>query len=217
MLALLAFATLLLLGCASSHFYVDQEWKGQPKPASVKVVFTKPVIGNPDDLKDDLPEYESNFVKWFGPVAKFFFIEESRKTVKFSMKQVSDDAITMKKVKLGNDDFDAPSFAEMKGESTVHLVISSIWLGRESYTEAVAPGNASFMAGAPMGPTYQTTRLFVSKCKYAFYDTKSGKLLGYGYAKGKSVYQFAVTKSDWEFALRDMVNRVLANTPIVSW
>ena len=210
-------AGVFFTACAAPRFYIDQEWKGQSQPASVKVVFTKPVVGNPDDLKDDLPEYENNFVKWFGPQAKAYFTEEGRNKVKFSMKQVADDAISTNKVKLGDSDFEAPYFESMEGESTIHLVISSIWLGRESETHMTVQGNAASMAGDPMGTGYSVSKYFVSKCKYAFYDTKSGKLLGYGHAEGKAQYQFAVTKGDWEFALRDMVGKVLTNTPVVSW
>lgn len=217
MLALLALVSLMFSACAAPRFYVDQEWKGQSQPESVKVVFTKPVVANPDDLKDDLPEFENNFVKWFGPQAKAYFLEESRNKVKFSMKQIHAEEISMKKVKLGNEDFDAPSYVSMEGESSIYLVLSDIWLGRESETYMTAQGNAASMAGDPMGTGYTTSHYFVSKCKYAFYDTKTGKVLGYGHAEGKAQYQFAVTKGDWEYALRDMVSKVLSNTPVVSW
>ena len=217
MLALLAFTSLLLSACAAPRFYVDQEWKGQSRPESVKVVFTKPVVGNPDDLKDDLPEYENNFVKWFGPQTKAYLTEEGHNAVKFSMKQIPGEELSMKKVKLGNDDFDAPAYNSMEGEATIHLVITAIWLGRESETYMTAQGNAASMAGDPMGTGYSTSNYFVSKCKYAFYDTKTGKLLAYGHAEGKAQYQFAVTKSDWEYALRDMVSKVVASTPVSSW
>ena len=217
MLALLAFTSLLLSACAAPRFYVDQEWKGQSQPESVKVVFTKPVVGNPDDLKDDLPEFENNFVKWFGPQAKEYFVAEGRNKVKFSMKLIPGEELSMTKVKLGDEDFDAPAYASMEGDASIHLVMTAIWLGRESETYMTAQGNAASMAGDPMGTGYTTSHYFVSKCRYAFYDTKTGKLLGYGHAEGKAQYQFAVTKSDWEFALRDMVGKVLANTPVVSW
>lgn len=210
-------AGVFFTACAAPRFYVDQEWKGQPKPASVKVVFTKPVIGNPDDLKDDLPEFENNFVKWFGPQARTYLTEEGRNKVKFSMKLIPGEELSMKKVKLGNEDFDAPAYNSMDGDATIHLVITAIWIGRESETYMTAQGNAASMAGDPMGTGYSTFNYFVSKCRYAFYDTKSGKLLGYGHAEGKAQYQFAVTKGDWEYALRDMIGKVLANTPIVSW
>ena len=217
MLALLAFVSLMLSACAAPRFYVDQEWKGQSQPESVKVIFTKPVVGNPDDLKDDLPEFENNFVKWFGPQAKEYFIEEGRKKVKFSMKLIPGEELSMTKVKLGDEDFDAPAYASMEGDASIHLVMTAIWLGRESETYMTAQGNAASMAGDPMGTGYTTSHYFVSKCRYAFYDTKTGKLLGYGHAEGKAQYQFAVTKGDWEFALRDMVGKVLTNTPVVSW
>ena len=103
------------------------------------------------------------------------------------------------------------------GAGLIYVVLSDIWLGRESETYMTAQGNAASMAGDPMGTGYTTYKYFMSKCKYAFYDTKTGKLLGYGHAEGKAQYQFAVTKGDWEFALRDMVGKVLTNTPVVSW
>ena len=217
MLALLAFTSLLFSACAAPRFYVDQEWKGQSQPESVKVIFTKPVVGNPEDLKDDLPEFENNFVKWFGPQAKEYFVAEGRNKVKFSMKLIPGEELSMTKVKLGDEDFDAPAYASMEGDASIHLVMTAIWLGRESETYMTAQGNAASMAGDPMGTGYTTSHYFVSKCRYAFYDTKTGKLLGYGHAEGKAQYQFAVTKGDWEFALRDMVGKVLANTPVVSW
>ena len=214
MLALLAFVSLLLSACAAPRFYVDQEWKGQSQPESVKVVFTKPVVGNPDDLKDDLPEFENNFVKWFGPQAKEYFIEEGRKKVKFSMKLIPGEELSMTKVKLGDEDFDAPAYASMEGDASIHLVMTAIWLGRESETYMTAQGNAASMAGDPMGTGYTTSHYFVSKCRYAFYDAKTKKLLGYGHSKGRTGYTFAVTRSDWESSLRKMVYNLARETPL---
>ena len=58
-----AFAVLFLVGCSGKHSMVDPEWKKAPD--SYIVLVSRPFVGNPDDVADDLPEYTSNFEEWF--------------------------------------------------------------------------------------------------------------------------------------------------------
>jgi len=53
LILLSVFAGMLLTACAAPRYYIDAEWKSMPKPTTAKVVFAKPTVANPDDLKDD--------------------------------------------------------------------------------------------------------------------------------------------------------------------
>ena len=214
--ALLAFISLMFSACAAPRFYIDQEWMGGPKPATAKVVFSMPTIANPDDLKDDLPEYENNFVKWFGPQMKEYFNTESRNKVKYSMKQVKPADITYTKQKLGDEDFDAPAFDGIEDNAAVYVVVSDIWIGRDMEDRFVDGRQKSFGMGSQVGG-FEARNVFATKCKYAFYDAKTKKLLGFGHAEGTSAYTYVVTRGDWERSLWAMVTKILWNTPLVAW
>ena len=214
-------AGVLFTACAAPRYYIDAEWKSMPKATTAKVVFAKPTVANPDDLKDDLPEYVDNFAKWFGPQVKEYLNAESRNQIKFSMKQVQPGDISYTKQKLGKEDFDTPAFANMEDNVDLYIVVSDIWLGRDTEVHHYEAGTVQArsmdpLGMNPMGGSY-STNVFISKCKYAFYDAKTKKLLGYGHAEGSMGYSFAVTKGDWEGAVRSMVVNLAWNTPIVSW
>lgn len=205
----------LLMACAGPSYYVDPSWKGQPQPASVKVVYTEPEIANADDLKDDLPEYEANFTGWLEPQMKTFLYERSNKKVEFTLAKV--DALSSETVKLGKEDFAAPSYAQMADDAEVYLVLDKVWVGREGEQSTTVKGNAASESMDPMGTGFTTANFFKVKGEFAFYDAKTKKILAYGRTEGKAQYQFAVSKGDWEFALRDFASHLLTDTPVYHW
>ena len=209
---------LFLVACAGPRYYVDPAWKGQPQPKTVKVIYTEPQIGNPDDLKDDLPEYEANFASgWFEPQLKTFLYERANKSVDFSMNMVSADQITTETVKLGKEDFNAPSYASIEGDAEIYIVLSNVWVGRENEEYQTVQGNAASEAMATPGSGMSLYKFFKCKANYAFYEAKTKKILAYGTAEGKAQYQFAVDKGNWEFSLRDLAYHILIDTPVYHW
>ena len=200
------FTGLLLTACGAPRYYIDADWTENAKPTSVKVVFTMPKVVNPDDLRDDLPEYTSNFAKWFGPELKQNLISRSRDNVQYSMKIIQREDVSYKQKELGEVAFDAPYYVGIENDADIYLVVSNIWIGRESETRWVSNG---------MGGTMMVTYLYFSmKCKYAFYDAKTKKNLGYGHSKGQIGYTFAVTRSDWEDSMRKMVSNFAREIPL---
>lgn len=206
LILLSVFASMLLTACGAPRYFVDADWTENSKPTSVKVAFTMPKVVVPDDLRDDLPEYTSNFAKWFGPEMKQNLISRSRDNVQYSMKIIQRENLSYKKKKLGDVEFSVPSFDLMENDADIYLVVSDIWIGRESETRWVSNG-----MGGTMMVTYQ---YFTMKCRYAFYDTRTKKLLAYGYSRGKTGYTFAVTRSDWESSLKRMVYDFARETPL---
>ena len=215
-LAMMALVSLLLSACSASRYYVDPEWAKMPKPASVKVVFSTPEIGNPDDLKDDLPEYEDNFVDWFAPQMKRVIDSCSNGKIDYSMMMVEPKEFKFRTEKMNetNKNFDVPEYPLMKSDADVYLVVSNIWLGREEL-ESNPGGWVMGPSGTMVYTAPTTTRMFVSKGRYAFYDAKTKKLLGFGAAEGSMTYNFAVTRTDWENSVRVMTKQMLRETPLL--
>lgn len=205
-----------MVGCAGPKSFVDNTWTERPQ--NVKVVFTEPVIGNPDDLADDLPEYQQNFSDWYKMVWSEGMTAASHKKVNFVMDKVDASKISSETVKLGDKDFEAPKFSEIGSDAEIYLVVTNAWLGRESEEYQTVQGNAASesMQAVP-GSGVSVANYFKAKCTYAFYDAKTNKILGYGSVEGKAQYQFAVSKGDWEVAVKNLVNSVLNKTPILPW
>lgn len=205
LILLSVFASMLLTACGAPHYFIDADWTENSKPTNVKVVFSMPKVAEPDDLRDDLPEYTSNFAKWFGPELKENLVSRSRDNVHYSMSLIQRENISYKKKELGDDEFSVPYFDLMKNDADIYLVVSNVWIGRESETQWISNG---------VGTTMVTYLYFSMKCRYAFYDARTKKLLGYGHSKGRTGYTFAVTRSDWESSLRKMVYNLARETPL---
>lgn len=205
-----------MVGCAGPKSFVDNTWSERPQ--NVKVVFTEPAIGNPDDLADDLPEFKDNFSDWYKATWTANLDKASHQKVAFTMEKVDASAISAETVKLGDKDFEAPKFAEMGSDADVYLVINNAWVGRENEETQTVQGNlASESQQTVPGSGVSISNYFKAKCTYAFYDVKANKIVAYGAVEGKAQYQFAVSKGDWEFAVGDLVDKVVAKTPILPW
>lgn len=199
-------AGIMFSACSAPRYFIDEDWKGKPQPKSVKVVFTMPKVVVPDDLSDDLPEYTSNFAKWFGPELKQNLITRSQNGTQYSMKLIQPNEVSYKRRELADKDFMVPSFDHIQADADVYLVVTNTWIGREQEVRYVTTANGMMMA--------TTYSYFTMKCTYAFYDARTKKNLGYGYARGRNSYMFAVTRSDWETALRYMVEDFAKEAPL---
>lgn len=206
------FACSILVGCASSHSVIDQSWI--QKPAKVKVVFTEPHIDSPKDLQDDLPDYVNNFSDWYKSQLETNLGAQT-KGVLYSVERISQDLIKTETVSENGSSFWVPAISEMNPEADVYLVINDIWIGRiVSETTCSMGGGFGVGGGVGMGTTCSQNKDFTAKGRYAYYDAKTGKRLGYGDIEAKSGYTFTVSLSDWENVVEKTVSTVLENTPI---
>lgn len=215
LLAAVFSAAIFLVGCAGPKTFKDPSWTEHPK--NLKIVYTEPVIGNADDLADDLPDYKDNFGGWFeGIVVEKIDVESNKKIATF-IEKVSLESLSSQVVKLGDADFEAPAYESMDG-ADVYLVLSEIWVGRENEEYQTVQGNQASMAmETTPGSGVSLYKYFKAKCKYAFYDVKTKKILAYGTQEGKAQYQFAVTSGDWEIAVKNLMGNIVAYTPILPW
>ena len=205
-----AAACMLLMGCASSRSVVDQGWT--QKPAKVKVVFTEPHIGSPKDLYDDLPDYANNFSDWYKAQLEENLGSQT-KGVLYSVQKISKDQIRTENADMEGNNFLVPKVAEMDPEADVYLVMDDIWIGRVE-SEMTCSMGGGFGVGGGMGTTCTQNKDFTEKGRYAYYDVKTGKKLGYGDIEAKSSYTFTVSLSDWKNIVKKTVSVMLDNTPI---
>ena len=124
-------AGIMLSACGAPRYFIDEDWKGKPQPKNVKVVFTMPKVVVPDDLSDDLPEYTSNFAKWFGPELKQNLITRSQNGTQYSMKLIQPNEVSYKRRELADKDFMVPSFDHIQADADVYLVVTNTWIGRD--------------------------------------------------------------------------------------
>lgn len=214
MLAAIA-ASFILWGCAAPKSFTDSFWKEHP--TSVKIIYTEPMIENPGDLPEKMSDYQDHFSDWFEKQVVEKFAEESSHKIETSIGKVAGDDVSAQKVKLGDSDFDAPAYTQSV-DADVYLVMSEIWLGQESEEYQTVQGNQASMAmeTVPYSGT-AVYKYFKAKCKYAFYDAKTRKILAYGNQEGEAQYQFSVTDDDWVFAVKSLVGSIVSNTPILPW
>jgi hypothetical protein len=196
---LLISITILLISCSSPRFVINPEWINPPNTFSVFI--TEPFVGNPDDVKDDLPEFANNFVGWFksslgqelekisGKPPVINQIEDSLLT--FVPLQLSEKSII--KIPLPDTTFEAPGIA---------FFIHPIKVLRHNDL----PNNR------------QSTRLpnhqLIFSARYSAIDTESKKILAYGILYSSQTFHFAMTKGDWENAIEELAEELLEGTPL---
>ena len=214
MLALLAFTSLLLSACAAPRFFVDSEWRD--RPASVKVVFSTPAVGNLDDLKQILPDYQNTFKGWLDSQMVLNLGKVTNNKVKVSTMLVGDDdpRIGFVDVKLGEEGFKAPSFGPLEKDAEIYLVLRNIWMGLDPEKEAwkkehLDPNSVNLFA-----PDEAFETKLILKCDYSYYDTKTGKLLAYGSSVGTATTVQTLTMNDWESAMYYLFHNIAWGTPV---
>ena len=208
-------AVILLAACATvpPRLYIDQEWNRMPAPTSVKVVFATPADGSPILFKRNFPEYEDRFDEWFNQYAFSKLKETTKNRFKLKMLPVDDVEVTFETVKLGENDFPAPKFEGIERDADVYLVINYIWFGLDPEHEAEKREKVDPNALNIFTPDELLEYRLISHCRYAFYDTKSKKLLGYGSANGFSSGK-SIDKENWIFILDKLMDDMLWSTPL---
>jgi len=199
----------LLGGCAKKLVKIDESWI--QKPSKVKIVFTEPSIGSPKDLADDLPDFVDNFADWYKSQ-----IEENlgrfSNGVRYSVEKVSRDLVTYEFSDMDGSNFKTPKMKMMDESADVYLVMDDLWIGRVVSEEptCMTTGGFNGMATTTCAPD----KFFTGRGRYAFFDAKTGKKLGYGDIESKVGYTFTVSRGDWIDVVRKTVNTMLEDTPI---
>lgn len=200
---MLAMACVFFVGCAAPHAVLETSWS--QKPTKVKVVFTEPLVANPDDLADDLPDHVDNFAEWYKAELEKNLGSQTN-GVLYSVEKIAQDKVTTVAAPLNNVNVKTPKITEMDNEADVYLVMNDVWVGRTTKPGTCTAGMVTYTCDYPY---------FSGKGNYAFFDAKSGQRLGYGVVAADISYTFAVTKSDWESVVEKTVKIILEETPLV--
>jgi hypothetical protein len=195
-----AFAVLFLVGCSGKHSLVNPEWKNAPD--SYTVLVSRPFVGNPDDVADDLPEYTSNFEEWFS--AEIATALEKRTEKKPSVKVELDENFNLVPLEFGKETFLQTPIPNMDRISGLHGVVISIHpikFKRKTEKHYSATGTTA-------------NHWLVVNGTYSIVSADEEKILAYGLCYGISSFKFAMTKGDWENVVDDLAKTVIQDTPL---
>lgn len=194
---LLASAALFLTGCGSPRMQVDPEWKEVPQKVSVLV--TTPYVKNLDDVIDDF-QSEDAFNEWF---VSYFASNFSRSSAsKVEVFKVVDETFEMKQMPINKQTFPVPLPIKEKlnGISGIVVSVHPVKFWRE-------------FSQCPSGGCINNKSL-ESVVSYSIVSVDDQKILAYGYAVENSTFTFAMTKSNWESVVIELVDSILDKTPI---
>lgn len=197
----LCLATLNLVGCAKAGLKnVDPSWTEPAK--SVTVLFTEPVVKNQDDVADDLPDYANNFTNWFTQQMASEFKGQADIEASFTAKAVTDFEMTA--TKLGKKDYliPSPKFDELGEVDGLVISISNLEVSKVSETKFT-------------GLTSTETRSYLQfSGEYSIANPASKTVVSSGTLKAREGLGIAMTKSDWENNMKNMVEEILNGTPL---
>lgn len=219
---MLAALTMLFVGCApkTTAISIDPSWT--EKPAKLTVLFTDPVVENPDDLKDDLPEYVDDFYDWFGRELAKNYGKFTRNSIPLDVQRTEPASITIQTDSIGRTEVKVPKPANL-GEGYTLVIANANFSRKEdtyanaayhnsgaAYGQGVNPGqNSMAFAGADL----VELGLWLS-ADYAIYNA-AGQRVAFGHHGIKSKFQYAMTRSDWERCVTAFVKKTLAGTPVL--
>lgn len=218
----MAAVAMAFTGCAKKPtFFVDPEWT--EKPTSVTVEFTKPMVENQDDVKDDLEEYADNFSAWFKAELTKDLNLVTKNSVAFDVVEVNASDLVHEKDSIQTVEFNMMKPMAMDGEG-YYLVLSNVNFSRRedsyenmAYSQNVAqngygaPANNSM---ATAGPTFADNGLWLY-ADYAYYSAKTGNRVAFGHWNIQSKFTYAMTRGDWEKCVLALTKKTLARTPIL--
>lgn len=200
---LIAAAAFLLLASCSyrPHNLVNPEWTS--KPESFTVLYTDPYIINQSDLEDDLPEYKDNIAQW---IEKEFSSHLSKLTgIQPQMRQISEDSLELHPLRYTQETLINAPFPKSKDNlQGVVFIIHPIRSNRK------------------MDPCYKThcgslpNNRFILNGVFTALDISRNEILAYGDISNVQTFHFALTKSDWENAIKEMAERMIEGTPLIS-
>lgn len=225
LLCCMAAVAIAFTGCAKKPtFFVDPEWT--EKPTSVTVEFTKPMVENQDDAKDDLEEYADNFSAWFKAELTKDLNLVTKNSVAFDVVEVNASDLVHEKDSIQTVEFNMMKPMAMDGDG-YYLVFSNVNFSRreDAYENAAYNGHVAANGyGAPVNPgtnsmatagaTIEDKGLWIY-ADYAFYNAKTGNRVAFGHWNIKSKFTYAMTRGDWEKCVLALVKKTLARTPVL--
>lgn len=197
----LCLASLSFFGCAKAGLKnVDPSWT---EPANaITVLYTQPLIKNTDDVADDLPDYANDFSGWFTKQMSSEFASQAGITPTFTSKEIGD--FTMTNTKFGKKEFliPSPKFDEIGEVDGVVIAMSNIEVARISETKMT-------------GPTSAETRTYLQfSGEYSISNMANKTVVTSGTFKAREGIGFAMTKSNWEANMKNLVEEILKDTPL---
>lgn len=214
---ILSVACLLMSGCAKKGLYKDSTWVDAP--TSLRIVFEEPMVTDMGDVKRNLPEFVGHFSDWF-----LINVAEDASQVAMPGIQISSEkgALAVGSLQRNGKMEYVPMYSPMN-QAQVYLLLSNITFGREFEEYYQGPqygmagpgfGGAQVSFGFTSGATTRVENFFRARCRYAFYDAQSGKLLAYGDEMGSVKYVYNKSRKAWDKSLYEMVKRIIAHTPL---
>ena len=195
-------ALIALFFTASPRTAVDESWT--QKPSKVKIVFTEPVLDDPNKFDDDFPDFVGKFNDWFIAELKSD-MESHTSDIHYSMQKISKDIVKIEPALFKDENINVPKVTEMEKTADVYLVMDSLWIGG---TRKETTCNEKDLV-VPCDKLYLT-----AKGNFAYYDTKSGKRLGYGKIESNSTYRGMMTRGNWTGMVNLTSKKVLLGTPL---
>lgn len=210
-LLVLALICFCLVGCYNSRQHKDPSWTA--KPSMLQVVYTVPVI--PDSI--ELPESMKTLSSWIW--------SNVDNTLKFNagshykLNEISKDLVSYSNHEADGDSILVPKLNSMSDSADVYLIYDNFKF--EPYTNfvpgAAGPGfgmGGGMMVGISTGSSHGCVKISAS---YAYYDSKNGKLLDYGFLEESGCAEDKVFEHDWQNALRDLVMHSIEKTPVAQY
>lgn len=193
--------TVLLTACSGSHSgSVNPAWKNNPQ--SLTVIIGEPSVLNKDDLEDDLPEHANNFTAWVSRQIQMGV--ELRTNIKPEIRVEKEENYEIARLPVDQSlvSIHLPNPEKIKNLHGVVLTINPIQFWRREDRCSQHPFGCYF------------TEHLMAKGTYAYTDTERQEVLGYGFFFVQSSFTFAMTSGNWEEAVKDIVAKVLDETPL---
>ena len=192
-------AAFAITACSGPRYSIDPNWKEKPK--SFTVVISEPYVQNQDDVEDDIPEYATHFADWLAQQMQMEF--ELRTKIKPEIKVTKDEYFDPAILPLDKNKMikaHLPNTLRIDGLQGVIIAIHPI-----RFRRAVDP--------CPQGGCLNNKYLR-AHADYSFSDVSKRQILGYGFVGVQDSFSFAMTKGNWENVVKDMVKKILEETPL---
>ncbi len=194
-------AALNFVGCAKAGLKnVDPSWTDAP--SVLTVVMTEAIVQNQDDVADDLPDYADNFMGWFTSQMSAEFQKQAGLSPKIEVKD--GNVFNFVNTKLGKKDFNVPQpkFDEVGVEDGYIVSIAFINVSRISETKMTGLTSA------------ETKHYLQFEAQYSIANASEKKVVTSGTVKARETLGFAMTKSDWETTMANLVEEIIKDTPL---
>jgi len=198
-------AAILFVGCSGPRFYVDPQWT--EKPVKAKFIFSTVTVENQEDLDDVLEEDEA-FATWYAQQ-----LEENVKFhsnhVDFTAAKIQKEQMLEENVALGSKTIAVGKPKTFDNETEINVVLNNLWFGRSKKTD-----NYGLSTGGGFVTTSEDHYFIATKGNYAFYDTRTQKILGYGEFDCNEEFVRNLGRDSWKRLIQTTLEEILQNTPL---